>query len=228
MDTRRVLPTYALTPRTHRQPLTRLKTPGGKDAGEILMGGVDGSLANGAMVPTPLAPNLYRTDFKTGKTKYVFWQITPLNVSLVMPNGSVVVLCAEPNVASPNACTAIVDTGYGSNVIASGAARAAAQAATDETGGASGCAAELVAYLPTQKNGKAPAVLRVPLTQGGKGDCGTLTMKKSDWVPAPDKLMPNLPANWMVWGQPMIRRLYVALSFDSYGSGGLLFTPRVG
>lgn len=165
---------------------------------------------------------------KLRRARYVFWQLTPLNVSLVMPDGRAVLLCAEPDVASPSACTAIVDTGYGTNVIANDAARAAAQAATDESAGG-GCAAALVAYLPTKKGGGAPAALRMPLTKGGRGDCSTLTIKQTDWKAAPKKLLPVLPANWLVWGQPILRRLYVAHSFDAYGgSGGLMFAPRAG
>ena len=158
--------------------------PGGVAAGEILIGGVDAALAaGGSLIPTPLAPNLYRKDFYTGARRYVFWQFTPLNIrfvsargararargrrtagpaaltfacarvrthaalvalpqaaaaagwprrphpprspsprplpaprtaipsSVVMPDGSVTVLCNEADVKASTACTVIADTG---------------------------------------------------------------------------------------------------------------------
>jgi hypothetical protein len=191
------------------------------------MGGVDAPLAGApAMVPTPLAPNLYRTDFATGKDKFVFWQFTPLNVTVVLADGSKQSLCAEGDVASDKACTVIADTGYGSNVVGDDAARKKIQDATDP--GAASCAKALEVYLPTQKGGVAPEKLTIPLTVGESGSCTDLTMPSGDWVKAPEKLKPNLPKNWFVWGQPMLRQLYVAFSFKAYRTGALYFAPRAG
>jgi hypothetical protein len=186
------------------------------------MGGVDAALGKGAFIPTPLAPNLWRTDFQTGKNRYVFWQFTPLSIALNFADGSVATLCAEADVTSKNACTVIADTGYGSNVVTSDTARAAVQAATDLAG--TTCATTLAVQLPTEKGGKAPKTLTIPLTTGG--NCSTAVINSTQWVPPPKKLQPNLPANWFVFGQPMLRQLYTGFSFRAYGKGGLFFAPR--
>ena len=189
------------------------------------MGGVDAALADGGqLIPTPLAPNLWRTDFATGASKFVFWQFMPLKISLVAPGGAETVLCAQNDVAARDACTAIADTGYGEAVVGDAAARAAARAATDPQGGAGGCAEKLRVRLPTGKGGKDPVTLDIPLSTGG--DCATLTVRKDDWVPPPQKLVDVLPPNWFVFGQPLLRQLYVAFSFEAYGDGGLFFARR--
>jgi hypothetical protein len=115
---------------------------------------------------------------------------------------------------------------YGGNVVGNAAARTALQGLTDPAGPL--CGASLLAYLPTQRKGKEPVALKIPLTAGGSGNCASLTIPMDTWGPPPTKLEPILPTNWFVWGQPVLRQLYVAFSFSAYGTGGLFFANRVG
>jgi hypothetical protein len=52
-------------------------------------------------------------------------------------------------------------------------------------------------------------------------------MTSDAWGPPPAFLAPKLPANWFVFGQPLLRQLHTGFSFRAYGKGGLFFAPRV-
>jgi hypothetical protein len=108
---------------------------GGLGAGQLLLGGVDPSLASTPFISTPLQPNLWRTDFQTGRDIFVFWQFTPLSIRLVNPYGrTMATLCNQRDLSAKSACTVIADSGYDSVVIGNSGALRAVQAATAPTG----------------------------------------------------------------------------------------------
>jgi hypothetical protein len=164
---------------THPLPVQPRPPPpaaGGVGTGQILMGGVDATLIGGKpFIPTPLAPNLWRTDFKTGKDKYVFWQFTPLSIAIMFADGAVRTLCAEADVSSKDACTVIADTGYGTNVAGDATTLQYLKDATAP--GGPKCAATLEVSLPTQKGGWAPRTLSIPLTAGASGNWWVATRR---------------------------------------------------
>lgn len=114
--------------------LSIVASTGGITVGKLLLGGVDPALAAGPFISTPLQPNVWRSDFITGKNMFVFWQFTPKRISIIQADGRLAHLCNQPNLKSRRACTVIADTGYDSIVVGPKRALTLVQAATSPSG----------------------------------------------------------------------------------------------
>jgi hypothetical protein len=205
------------------------------DIGGLHLGGLPNATQGSGpqFVTTPLMPNLYRTDFVTGSNSFVFWQFNPLSIDLEYADGSSANLCnstAAGGIGAAGACVAIADTGYAAVVVNNNASRATLVSATQQN--AALCGMRMWVTLPTSVSDTVGRTISFNLSASTGANCGQVinnnayptTNQGTMFQGPPTQLLPFLPANWWVFGQPFLQQLMTVYDLTAFdGNGGLHF-----
>jgi hypothetical protein len=210
------------------------------DIGGLHLGGVPNTTqaSRKQFVTTPLMPNLYRTDFATGNNSFVFWQFNPLSIDLEYADGSSANLCnstAAGGIGAAGACVAIADTGYAAVVVNNETSRSTLVSATQQN--AALCGMRMWVTLPTSVSDTVGRTIVFILSNSTGANCGQVinnnayptTNQGTMFQGPPNQLLPFLPANWWVFGQPFLQQLMTGYDFTAFdGNGGLHFEAPSG